>query len=83
MAVPILIRKVQIIEALDDGQSEILGASLNNLALLVQDKCSLAAAEPLFRRALGIVERAFGSSHDSTRTVRDNLAELLKSCKKK
>jgi hypothetical protein len=35
------------------------------------------AAEPLYRRALEIVEKSLGAEHPLTQTVRENLARLL------
>jgi hypothetical protein len=60
---------------------ETLG-SVNNLALLLQAKGDLAAAEPLYRRALEGYRRVLGEEHPSTKIVAENhalcLEELVK-----
>ena len=48
-------------------------ASLNNLAALYQAQGSYAQAEPLYKRALAIVEKVLGPEHLTTITVRGNL----------
>jgi nephrocystin-3 len=53
------------------------GASLNNLARLLQAQGDYAGAEPLYRRALAIAEKAEGPDHPSTGTTLNNLARLL------
>ncbi len=50
---------------------------LNNLALLLQATNRLAEAEPLYRRALAIVEKSLGPDHPTSVKVRQNLAALL------
>ena len=50
--------------------------SLNNLALLLEDKGDYAAAEPLFRRALAIDTKALGADHPNTQAIRKNLEEV-------
>ena len=47
--------------------------SLNNLAALYQAQGSYAQAEPLYKRALAIVEKVLGPEHLTTITVRGNL----------
>jgi len=54
-----------------------VATSLNNLALLLQDKGDSAGAEPLYRRALAIAEKVLGPDHPQTKTVRTNLQALL------
>jgi tetratricopeptide (TPR) repeat protein len=49
------------------------------LALLLMDKGDLAAAEPLYRRALEGRERVLGPEHPQTLTSVNNLAGLLES----
>jgi tetratricopeptide (TPR) repeat protein len=51
--------------------------SLNNLAGLLEAQGDLAAARPLYERALAISERTLGLDHPDTATVRGNLAMLL------
>ncbi len=50
--------------------------SLNNLALLYKSQGKYEQAEPLFQRAVAIMERALGLDHPNTRIVRDNLERL-------
>ena len=50
---------------------------LNGLALLLKATGDYAAAEPLYRRALAIAEKAQGPEHPSTGTSLNNLALLL------
>jgi tetratricopeptide (TPR) repeat protein len=51
--------------------------SLNNLARLLRAQGDLAAARPLFERALAINEKALGAGHPETATSLNNLASLL------
>ena len=51
--------------------------SLNNLASLLQEQGDLAAARPLFERALAICEKALGPEHPDTAMSLNNLAMLL------
>ena len=67
------------------GEAEpLLGAehpstalSLNNLAGLYRAQGKYGSVEPLYERALSIVEKMLGQSHPSTQTVRANYASLL------
>jgi Tetratricopeptide repeat len=52
---------------------------LNNLARLLEDTDRLSEAEPLLRRAVGILESSLGPEHPNTATVRKNLESLLAS----
>ena len=54
-----------------------MAQSLNNLAALLQDKGDYAAAEPLYRRALAIREKALGPDHPNVALSLNNLAVLL------
>ena len=45
--------------------------------MLLQATNRLSEAEPLFRRAVSILESSVGPDHPSTLTVRDNLELLL------
>jgi hypothetical protein len=47
--------------------------SINNLAVLLRDQGELAAARPLFERALAIRERMLGPDHPATIWVRRHL----------
>jgi tetratricopeptide (TPR) repeat protein len=53
--------------------------SLNNTALSLESKGDLAGAEPLFRGALEIAEKALGPEHPDTAGSLNNLAGLLES----
>ena len=50
---------------------------MNNLAALLYSKGDYEAAEPLYRHALAIAEKAFGPNDLHTATTLNNLAELL------
>jgi len=50
---------------------------LNNLALLLAATNRRAEAEPLYRRALSIIEAAYGSEHPTVASSLNNLALLL------
>ena len=50
--------------------------SLNNLALLYKTQGHYVQAEPLYKRALAINEKALGPDHPSTGTSLNNLAQL-------
>ena len=52
--------------------------SLNNLAGLYHDLGNYAEAEPLYRRALTIVEKALGPEHPNVATTLENYAALLR-----
>ena len=52
--------------------------SLNNLASLYRDQSKYEQAEPLYRRALAIYEKALGLQHPDTQQVRQNYASLLR-----
>ena len=49
-----------------------VATSLNNLAGLYRSQGKYADAEPLYQRALNILEEALGLKHPNTRTVREN-----------
>jgi tetratricopeptide (TPR) repeat protein len=51
---------------------------LNNLALLYQAQGKYSEAEPLFKRALAIKEKALGPEHLSVATTLENYAALLR-----
>ncbi len=53
--------------------------SLNNVALALESKGDLNGAEPLFRSALGMAEKALGPDHQDTAGTLNNLAGLLES----
>ncbi len=52
-------------------------ASLNNLATLHEKQGRYADAEPLFRRALAILDHALGPDHPDTAMSLSNLASFL------
>ena len=53
----------------------VVATSLNNLATLYVDQGRYAEAEPLLKRALGIMEKT-APNHPNLATLLDNLAEL-------
>jgi len=53
-----------------------VATDLNNLALLLQDSNRFSEAEPMYRRALKILEDSLGPDHPDTKTVRNNLQTL-------
>ena len=55
-----------------------MAESLNDLALLLQVQGDLGVARPLYERALAICEKALGTDHPDTATVRNNLASLVR-----
>jgi tetratricopeptide (TPR) repeat protein len=55
-----------------------VGRSLNNLALLYQSQGRHAEAEPLYKRALVITEKALGPDHPRVGTTLNNLAQLYR-----
>jgi tetratricopeptide (TPR) repeat protein len=54
-----------------------IGMTLNGLAAVVRFSGRPLEAEPLFRRALHLLEQERGDGHPDTATVRNNLAMLL------
>ncbi len=64
-------------ESEDFGEEDPrFAASLSNLALLYDDQGRYAEAEPLFKRALTINEKALGREHPNTRLALENLSAL-------
>lgn len=57
-------------------------AVLNNLALSLKSSGDYAGAEPLYRRALAIAEKALGPDHPNTVQIRHNLEKLLEANRK-
>ena len=55
-----------------------VATSLNNLAVLYKKQGRYAAAEPLYKRALSIYEKALGPNHPSVATSLGNLAGLYR-----
>src|SRR5438874_10766820 len=53
-----------------------LGMSLNSLGTVYFSENNFAAAEPLYKRALAIRERALGPEHPDVGATANNLAEL-------
>jgi tetratricopeptide (TPR) repeat protein len=49
-----------------------------NLAALYDNQGRYAEAEPLFKRALAVLEKALGPNHPEVAAVRHNLAALYK-----
>ena len=56
----------------------MLRQSLNNLAVLYKIQGRFADAEPLYKRALAIKEKAFGPDHPDVAISLSNLAELYR-----
>jgi tetratricopeptide (TPR) repeat protein len=50
--------------------------SLNNLAGLYDTQGKFAEAEPLYKQALAIVEKALGPNHPNVATVCENMVDL-------
>ena len=59
-------------------QDPRLATSLNNLALLYKTQAKYAEAEPLYKRALAIDEKALGPEHPHVATSLENYAALLR-----
>ena len=55
-----------------------MATSLNNLAELYRAQGHCADAEPLYRRALAIREKALGSEHPAIAQILENYAALLR-----
>ncbi len=55
-----------------------MAASLNNLAELYHNQGRYAKAEPVFERALAIVDKALGPDHPNVATSLENYATLLR-----
>jgi tetratricopeptide (TPR) repeat protein/CHAT domain-containing protein len=55
-----------------------VGVALNNLALLYGAQGRFAEAEPLYKRALALREKAFGPDHPEVGQALNNLAELYR-----
>jgi hypothetical protein len=54
-----------------------VATGLNNLTELLGATNRLAEADPMYRRALAIMEASLGPNHPSTVTVRGNLERAL------
>ena len=59
-----------------EPQDPRLATSLNNLAALYRTKGRYAEAEPLYKRALAIAEKALGPDHPLVATILGNLERL-------
>ncbi len=55
-----------------------MATSLNNLAFMYREQGKYAEAEPLYQRALAIVEKALGPEHPTVATALENYAALLR-----
>ena len=53
-----------------------MAVGLNNLALLYNSQGQYAKAEPLYKRALAIWEKALGPEHPAVAFTLENLGEL-------
>ena len=66
-------------EARESGKRDPrLAESLHSLAELYKVQGRYAKAEPLFKRALGIREKALGPEHPAVATILNNMAELYR-----
>ena len=54
-----------------------MGSCLNNLAGLYRAQGRYEEAEPLYRRALAIAEKALGPEHPNVVRIKENYAPLL------
>ena len=70
-------------KALEVAEREFVGpnhpavaASLNNLAFLYHKQGEYAEAEPLYKRALPIMEKALGSNHPNVAKVLERMSAL-------
>lgn len=59
------------------GIEEMTARLMNGLAVLFKIKAQHAEAEPLYRRAMSINEKAFGPQHPTVAIDLNNLAQLL------
>ncbi len=59
-----------------------MAASLNNLAELYRAQGQYAQAEPLYKRALVVFEKALGPDHPDVATSLNNLAALYRATKR-
>ena len=59
-------------------QDPRLATSLNNLALSIHDQGKYAEAEPLYKRAIAIDEKALGPEHPNVAMSLENYAALLR-----
>ena len=57
------------------GSSHV-GTSLNNLAALHRDQGRYEEAEPLYQRAVAILEKSLGADHPNTKMGRENYEGL-------
>ncbi len=55
---------------------------LTNLAQLYQAQSKYADAEPLYKRAIAILEKSFGTDHPHVAAVLKNMAEFYKKFRK-
>jgi tetratricopeptide (TPR) repeat protein len=55
-----------------------VATSLNNLASLYDSQGKYSEAEPLYLRAIQILEKVLGSEHPNTVTVRQNYEIMCK-----
>ena len=59
-------------------QSPECARVLNQTALYLQERARYSEAQPLYQRALNIIEETLGPEHPNTQTVRANYEDLLK-----
>lgn len=61
----------------EHGEGPALASLLNVIGLALSERARFTSAEPLYRRALVIFEKAFGPEHPEVAIVLNNLAQLL------
>ncbi len=76
LALPLAERALAIREKVLGTNHASTADSLNNLALLYENKSDYGKAEPLYLRALAISENILGAEHPDTATTLNNLGAL-------
>ncbi len=59
------------------ADKKAMGSTMNDLALVLHEKHDLAAAEPVFRKALAIHRETLGKTHTEIATTLYNFGQLL------
>ena len=76
-AEPNLVRATAILAKADKSYQPILGTAYNYLGLVRAGQKRHAEADSLYKRALGVVEKALGRDHANLAPILDNHAETL------
>ena len=75
---PLAVHAESVAEAADKaGIADPTARLLNQIGLMLQAQARFEAAEPLYRRALAIVEKSYGPDHPNVAIRLNNLAGLL------